>query len=59
MKKTEYAAVIYDGHSHIERRVYEDEDGYRCVRINGWFFRIIDLKHQVTTYYTGKEPVRM
>lgn len=30
-------ASIYDGHTHIERRVYVDENGNRYVRINGGF----------------------
>lgn len=52
--KTRYMATIYDGHSHIERRVYEDRQGFRCVKINGCFFRIIDLHHfDVDVWYDG------
>ena len=55
MEKTERKAVIYDGHSHIVRRVYKDEQGFQCVRINGWFFRIIDLKHfEIKTWWDGE-----
>lgn len=59
MKKTQYVAQLYDGHVHIERRVYEDEHGYRCVKLNGIFFKLGELGHwKVWTYYNGNEPVR-
>lgn len=29
----------------MTRRVYEDGNGFRCVRINGIFFKIYELKH--------------
>ncbi len=59
MKKTQYVAQIYDGHTHIERRVYEDEEGFRNVKINGLYFRLDELKHyDVRTYYNGNDPVR-
>lgn len=44
MKKTERKATIYDGHSHIERRVYVDEHGEWFVKINGFFASIADLR---------------
>lgn len=31
-------ATIYDGHAHIERRVYVDERGKRYVKICGCYF---------------------
>ena len=54
MSKTKKMATIYDGHSHIERRVYEDKQGFYCVKINGIFFRVIDLHHfDVDIWYAG------
>lgn len=57
MVKTKYRATIFDGHSHIERRVYEDQFGWRNVRINGFFTRIIDLERinrfDVDVWYDG------
>ena len=41
--KTKYMATIYDGHSHIERRVYQDSKGRRFVQINGWMANVLDL----------------
>ena len=35
MKKTQWMVAIYDGHTHIERRVWEDKTGKRFVRVNG------------------------
>lgn len=32
-------ASIYDGYTHIERRVYIDDFGYRHVKINGGFVK--------------------
>jgi hypothetical protein len=59
MKKSEYAATIYNGHCHIERRVYEDDMGNRYVKINGVFFDIdCDLeKYDVEVWYTGKDSI--
>ena len=37
-------AIIYDGHTHIERRVFEDENGNAYVRINGSWFTIEECK---------------
>lgn len=45
MKKTNYMATLYNGHCHIERRVWLDKEGFRAVKINGMVFRLIDLKH--------------
>ena len=55
MRKTPYMATIYDGHSHIERRVYEDSDGYRYVRINGFYWDVdFELTHyDVSVWYDG------
>lgn len=58
MKKTKYAATIYDGHSHIERRIYENENGIRFVKINGLFFELDSLKYEVETFYTGSETLK-
>lgn len=33
--KTKYMATIYNGHSHIERSVYEDSNGVRFIKVNG------------------------
>lgn len=49
MKKTNKMATIGQlnrqtgNYTHIERRVYEDEDGYIFVKINGDFTSIIWL----------------
>lgn len=44
--RTEWNACIYDGHSHIDRRVYEDKDGARYVVINGLLWDIsCELRH--------------
>jgi len=55
--KTKYRATIYDGHSHIERRVYEDENGRRYVQINGFMAKILDLmainRFDVDVWYDG------
>ena len=57
LQKSEYMATIFDGHSHIERRVFVDEQGTRYVRINGWFARLVDLRmvnhFDVDTFYDG------
>ena len=57
MKKTAYRATVYDGHSHIERRVYEDENGTEYIRINGFFAEIFDLRRinhfDVDVWYDG------
>ena len=58
MKKTRYVATIFDGHSHIERRVFENEIGERFVRINGFFFKTTDLTgFDVDVWYNGNDPV--
>ena len=41
--KTNKMCTIFDGHSHIERRVYE-KDGVLYARINGYFFDITSLR---------------
>ena len=53
MNKLPYKATIYDGHTHIERRVYEDENEMLVVKINGWFFKVIELRkrYDITIYY--------
>ena len=57
MKKTQRMATIYDGHSHIERRVYIDECGTYYVRINGFFAKVADLRRvnhfDVDVWYDG------
>jgi len=59
MKKTQYVAGIFDGHTYIERRIYEDENGFGNVKINGMFFKLKELKHyDITTYFTGNKPIR-
>lgn len=40
--KTHKMCTIYDGHSHVERRVYS-KDGMDYVRLNGYFFSISEL----------------
>lgn len=50
MKKTKYTATIGQlnrmtgSYTHIERRVYEDENGIQFVKINGDFTMIGWLK---------------
>ena len=55
--KTPYMATIFDGHSHIERRVFEDKNCGWYVRINGFFVDIgflIRVNHfEVDTWYDG------
>ena len=56
LQKSEYMATIFDGHSHIERRIFTDETGVRYVRINGWFLTIGFLAthgDEVDTWYDG------
>ena len=59
VKKSEYAATIYDGHSHIERRVYVDDIGNRFVKINGFLFNAdLDLPdYDVNIWYNGYGPI--
>lgn len=40
MKKTNKMATIFNGHCHIERRVYADNCGVEFVKINGDFFAL-------------------
>lgn len=45
-KKSRRMATIYDGHSHIERRVWMDKEHYgvnEYVRINGEWFNLWEL----------------
>ena len=44
LEASEYMATIYDGHSHIERRVFVDGMGLAYVRINGFFAWVYDLR---------------
>lgn len=37
-------ATVYDGHSHIERRVYIDEQGKRYIKINGEWFNVDECR---------------
>lgn len=56
LQKSKYMATIFDGHSHIERRVFTDENGIRYVRINDWFVTIGFLAthgNDVDTWYEG------
>ena len=57
LEKTKYMATIYDGHSHIERRVFMNYAGAYYVRINGWFAKVLDLKainhFDVDVWYEG------
>ena len=57
LKKTQYMATIYDRHSHIERRVFEDEHCGWYVRINGYFvdigFLIRVNRYTVDTWFDG------
>ena len=57
LTKTQHMATIYDGHSHIERRVYEDDNGRRYVQINGFMAKILDLmainRFDVDVWYDG------
>lgn len=55
-RRTDYRATIYDGHTHIERRVYRDVSGYRYVRINGFYFDIdfdLSKRFEITVWYDG------
>lgn len=48
-------ANIFDGNSHIERRVYVDEFNMRHVKINGDFVSVEDCKnickYEVSIYF--------
>ena len=60
VKKSEYAATIYNGYEHIERRVYVDGIGNRYVKINGFLFEIdryLSKVYDVNIWYTGKEAI--
>lgn len=54
---TRYMATIYDGHSHIERRVFVNDVGDRYVRINGFFASLFDLRvhngFDIDVWYEG------
>ncbi len=41
MKKTNKMATLFNGHSHIDRRVYVDEYFNEFVKINGIFHDIV------------------
>ena len=43
MEKTRFMATISNGKTFIERRVYLDREGFRCVRINKTWFKVADL----------------
>ena len=56
--KTQLVATIYDGHSHIERRVYRDaKTGTEYVQINCFMAKINDLRRvnrfDVDVWYNG------
>lgn len=60
MKKTKYMATIGQpnystgNYSHIERRVYKDEDGKKFVKINGDYYSVTWLTshgRKVDCYY--------
>ena len=57
MIKTQLRATIYDGHSHIERRVYRDVNDVEYVKINGFMAKIADLRRvnrfDVDVWYDG------
>ena len=57
LTKSDRMATIFDGHSHIERRVYRDEIGKRYVQINGWMAEVNDLirinHFDVDVWYNG------
>ena len=57
MVKTQHMATIYDGHSHIERRVYRDANDVEYVQINGFMAKIADLRRvnrfDVDVWYDG------
>ena len=57
LTKSEYKATIFDGHSHIERRVYVDGIGTAYVQINGWFAWVHNLRRvnhfDVDIWYEG------
>lgn len=61
MKKTKWMATIEQIHSHtnttvhVERRVYEDENGNEVVKINGSWFEVDWLiKHNNNIEYYEK-----
>lgn len=52
--KTKKMATIYDGHSHIERRIWEDKLGFMYVSINGEYFAIHEMPHyEIEVWYAG------
>lgn len=58
--KTKYMATIYNGHSHIERRVYEEANGERYIKVNGLKVTLIEAHKiyvSVDVWYSP-EPIR-
>ena len=57
LTKTDLVATIYDGYSHIERRVYRDADDTEYVQINGCMAKVFDLRRvnrfDVDVWYNG------
>lgn len=57
LTKTQHMATIFDGHSHIERRVYRDANDVEYVQINGFMAKIADLRRvnrfDVDVWYNG------
>ena len=57
MVKTKLVATIFDGHAHIERRVYRDANDVEYVQINGCMAKIADLRRvnrfDVDVWYNG------
>ena len=44
LTKTKFMATIYDGHTHIERRVYRNDMWERFVKINNSVFTLNEIK---------------
>lgn len=51
MEETQKKAYIYDGHSHIVRRVYTDGHYGQYVIINHWFFELCELEYEYELIY--------
>ena len=64
MKKTERKATIGQlnrmtgNYTHIDRRVFEDEHGNECVKVNGSWIDLDqydnDINYKVQCYWVGK-----
>lgn len=56
MKKTRYMATVVQKEGWAVRRIYADEQGNHCVRINGNWYEVDFLKshgREIMVWYDG------